>query len=479
MSRLKTIFCKWNSLSDAAKSSVAFIVSTFIVKGMAFIVTPIFTRIISTDQYGVISSYNSWLAIIEVFAVLGLTSAGVFNVGLNEHKEDRSQFISSIVVLCNIVTIFVFAILFFVKDYFSNLFLLSNSLVLAMFIYFMFSPSQVFWITRQRYEYRYKLPFIVTVFSALVSQLISVICIICISTENQAELKIWSTLLATLLFQIPIYIILLIKGKCGFNVNIWKSTLTVAVPLLPHYLAQHIMSNSDRIMLQNMTSNTYVAIYSVVATISMVSTIVWSAINASLVPFTYEKMDANREQAVNKVVNPLLVFYALICFSVTLAGPELLKILAPSNYYEGVVAIPPIAITAFVTALYNLYANIEFYHKKSWWIAFSTVVAALLNVGLNYLLIPKFGYVGAAYTTLVSQSLLVLFHYFGYRRSHAVKIYNDKVTIGILLIVILLCESCNLLYLNNIVRYALISIIVIVLVLKKSFILEKIKLLKS
>ena len=38
------------------------------------------------DEYGIVTMYNSWVSIIEIFAVLGLTSAGVFNVGLNDNK---------------------------------------------------------------------------------------------------------------------------------------------------------------------------------------------------------------------------------------------------------------------------------------------------------------------------------------------------------------------------------------------------------
>ena len=92
-------------MPDAAKSSIVFALSSFILKGISFITTPIFTRIMDSSCYGIIATYNSWLSIIEVFAILGLTSAGVFNVGLNEYKEQRSRYISSVLSLCNIMTI--------------------------------------------------------------------------------------------------------------------------------------------------------------------------------------------------------------------------------------------------------------------------------------------------------------------------------------------------------------------------------------
>lgn len=82
------------------------------IKGVNFITTPIFTRIINQTEYGTIQEYNSWQTILEVFALLGLTSAGVFNVGMKDYKNQRSQYMSSVLAFCNIVTIIVFSVIF-------------------------------------------------------------------------------------------------------------------------------------------------------------------------------------------------------------------------------------------------------------------------------------------------------------------------------------------------------------------------------
>ena len=100
---------KWRNLPRAAKSTIAFVFSSLLIKGIGFITIPVFTRIMTPTQYGIVAEYNSWVSILEVFALLGLTSAGVFNVGLNEYKENRSNYISSVLAICNIVTLFCFA----------------------------------------------------------------------------------------------------------------------------------------------------------------------------------------------------------------------------------------------------------------------------------------------------------------------------------------------------------------------------------
>lgn len=474
---MRIIIQKWQQLSDAAKSSISFALSTLIIKGISFITTPIFTRILSSSQYGVIATYNSWTSILEVFAILGLTSAGVFNVGLKDHKVERNQYVSAILILCNISTITVFLLIILSGTAIERFINLPMNLIIIMFIQFFFNPAQVFWVTRQRYEFKYKAAFIVTILSAACSQIVSVIAIL--SSNNAdlsgAEIKIWSTNLSLLVFQIPIYIMILIRGKCFIDKKIWKDTLIFSLPLLPHYLAQHVMGNSDRIMISMFYSSSGAAIYSVVSTISMITAIVWSAINASLVPYTFESIDSNKSKSINRIIIPILIFYSIMCIGVTIIAPEVLYILAPEEYFDGVYAVPPIAATAFISALYNIYANIEFYHKKSWWIAFSTIISASVNIALNYMLIPQFGYIGASYTTLISHLVLIGMHYFGYRKCHPERIYNDKMILCILIATVTICIACTILYSNLIARYFSMIVLIVILVLNKDKFINKIK----
>ena len=175
---IKKLINKWSNLPASVRSSVIFVIASFLLKSISFITTPIFTRIMDTTQYGIVATYNSWISILEIFAVLGLTSAGVFNVGLNDNKYDRNKYISQCLGLCNFSTFLTFIFIFVLKLFFGNDFLLSNNLLIIMFIHFLFSPAQIFWITRQRYEFKYRMASIVTIFSVLLSQILSIVVIL-------------------------------------------------------------------------------------------------------------------------------------------------------------------------------------------------------------------------------------------------------------------------------------------------------------
>lgn len=456
---MKKYISLWKNLPDSAKSSILFVFSTFLLKAISFLTTPVFTRIMEPSQYGIVTNYNSWVSIIEVFALLGLTSAGVLNVGLNDYRTSRNRYLSSLLGLTNIATLLTFAVLLLLRLLLDSGFWLSDELLMIMFVHFLFHPAQIFWMTKQRYEFHYKASTAVTIGSVLISQLLSVILVMS-AQNNLGNIRVLANELGTLLFAVPLYILLLARGRAYINLPLWKSVLSFALPLIPHYLAQHIMSSSDRIMITELIGMADTGIYGVVANVGTIAMVFWSAINASIVPITFESINRNEFVKLKKTINSILTGYGIACAGIILIAPEVLNILAPKEYHDGVYAIPPLVAVSFLNALYNVYANVEFYYKKSSTIASSTITATLLNLILNFLLIPRYSYTGAAYATLISNAVLIWMHYCGYRKCNN-KIYNDRY-IGVLTVSILafVCIS-NVLYISLILRIFIAASILI------------------
>ena len=458
---------------NSVKSSVALIISSLLVKGIAFIVTPLFTRLMDMDDFGIVTTYNSWASIIEVFAILGLTSAGVFNVGMKDNKKTRGEYISSCLGLCNLTTLITFIVVFIVKILLGENSTISYEMLGVMFIHFLFSPAQIFWLTRQRYEYKYKLSTIISIGSVLLSQLLSVLFVM--FADNKSFGKIFGNEIGVLLFAIPFYILLLKRGGDYINLKRWKQILVLSLPLIPHYLAQHIMGSSDKIMITHMTGAADSAIYGVVMNIGLIGTIFWNAINASLVPYSFDKIEKRRYKDIDKLSKKLITGYSIILLFVILLAPEILAILAPASYSGGIYCVPPLTFAVFTQALYNLFANIEFYNKKTSGIAAATVGATIINLILNWLLIPKFSYVGASYATLIADIALIFFHYLNYKRTKTNNIYDVRY-IFILSVTFLVVSLLAIpLYNIAIVRYVLLLAIILTAIFARKYIIRVIR----
>lgn len=470
---------RWKNLQGPARASLVFVLASFLLRGVSFLTTPIFTRLVEPAQYGLIVTYNNWSAIVEVFAVLGMTSAGVFNIGLNDYRDDQDRYISSVLVLCTLADLISFILLFAFKRLFPGILTLPDHLLLLMGLHFILYPAQVFWITRERYAYRYRAAAIVSVLCTLLSTAAAILAVLYLPGENKGEIRLWSGEMVVLVFSLPIYIMLLAKGRCFMDTARWKKILAYALPLLPHYLAQHVMNNSDRIMVNNLVSESAAAIYSLAVTTSLVMTVIWSSVNGSLVPYTYEKMNAGETDGIRRISVPLVLFYGVMCFGVTLITPELFLFLAPVTYHEGIFAVPPVAAVAFLSAMYNLLANVEFYYKKTKWIAISTVVAAVVNVVLNAVFIPVFGFIAAAYTTLVSYLILLVMHWIGYRKCISAPMYDLKLLCGISAVTVTACLLCGLTYETRILRYGIVAVLLVIAFLKRRDILARFRELKK
>ena len=101
---VKSLRTKYRNLPVEVKSTIWFVVCNILQRGISLISTPIFTRLLTTEQYGVYSVYQSWYSIIAVFATLNLY-CGVFNNGLTKYPEDRSGFTSAMQGLSTTVTL--------------------------------------------------------------------------------------------------------------------------------------------------------------------------------------------------------------------------------------------------------------------------------------------------------------------------------------------------------------------------------------
>ena len=118
-----------------------------------------------------------------------------------------------------------------------------------------------------------------------------------------------------------------------------------------------------------------------------------------------------------------------------------------------------------------MYVNIEQFMKKTVGMAFGSALAAIINVALNMLFIPKYGYIAAAYTTLVSYGFLLVFHYILVKRIGLSMYYNTRNILLIVILGLIITISVNMLYSYDLVRYgmAIIYFIVISILLLKNY----------
>ena len=89
---------KIKRMSTGVKASVVYTVASFLTRGLAIFTVPVFTRMMSTSEIGVVNLYNSWFSMISVVTTLALTSGG-FQLAMKEFRNERDQYVSSVLTL--------------------------------------------------------------------------------------------------------------------------------------------------------------------------------------------------------------------------------------------------------------------------------------------------------------------------------------------------------------------------------------------
>lgn len=479
--RIKNVFLNlantYSNLSAPVKASMWFIIASIFQKSISMITIPIFTRILTTEQYGVFSVYQSWYSIISIFATLNL-SYGVFNNGMMKYEEYRDKYTSSMQGLSTLITCTVFFVYLIAIDFWNNLFGLSTLFIIAMFVQLLFEPAYLFWTVRQRFSYKYKKLVVVTLILTIMSPFLGIIAVL--STTYKAEARVLSYVLVQVCVGLVFYIYNAYKGKHFFDREYWRFALGFNLPLVPHYLSASILGQSDRIMISNMVGIDKAAIYSVAYSISLIMTIVNSAINSSFVPYTYKAIKDKNYSGIEKNSKPLLLIVGAMALTVILFGPEIIKLFAPVEYYEAIWILPPVAVTAYFMFLYTLFANIEFYFEENRFIMIASVFGAALNIILNSLLIPVFGFIVAGYTTLLCYMVFAFMHYIFHKKIlqqsiPGIKIYDIRFIIIVSVFLLAAMLLMILIYKITIIRYILIIILMLIIMIRKDLIINEIK----
>lgn len=448
------------------KSAIAYTFSSVFSRGLAIITVPIFTRIMTTEQIGVVNLYNSWYSMISVIATLALTSGG-FAVAMKEYEGRRDEYQSSILSLTSIIALMLVLFYLVFSDYVIHITGLPAVLIWLMLVGFLFAPARDFWLARQRYEYKYKLSSFVTIVSAIIASVLSVVVVISAgksNANNTAEYRLFANYLVLYGVAAIIWISIMVKGKTFYHKEFWKKSLMLSLPLVGYNVAAQILNVSDKMMISKMVNNSAVGIYGTLFTVSSLSLMVWQAINSSFIPYLFRNIE-NKGSNIKRLSFELIFAYACVAILLTMLAPEIVYILAPKEYFEAIYIMPPVAAGIFFTSLSQLYSNISVYYKKTKYVMYPAILAAIVNVILNAVFIPKFGYMAAAYTTLFSYALwayiqIALANYTSKVCGKITwKIYDDKRIILLSLGTVLLSLSGLLLYKNIVCRYLFILII--------------------
>lgn len=401
----------YRALPPVAKASLWFMACTMLQKCLSLVTTPIFTRLMTPEQYGFYSTYLSLVVILPVLLTLNFDTGAYANgIAKLDNKKDVDLLGSSLLSLSFLITAAFGVVAFFTKDLLASWLALPAPVIELLVLEILFLPPLKFWMLQQRFAYKYVSVVSVILGMLLVNNALGIVVVLNFP-QTQAVMRVLSITVVQILIGIPLYALYFRRSGWQNLTKFWGFGLRLNLPLVPHSLSIHAMHSADRVMINAMIGAAQTGIYGVAHSAGQLI----SAFKLSLVdamrPWVYEKLKDRKFEEIRAVCQMLFVANIVISFLIVGLAPEIIAFLAPPKYHQAIYVIPPIAASGFFTFVYNICSLVEMFYERTKSVMVASVLSAILNIGLNFAFIPKFGFLAAGYTTLVSCAVLSAMHF--------------------------------------------------------------------
>lgn len=436
------------------RAGIWYTMSSFMTKGISFLSTPVFTRLLSSSDYGEFSNFVAWAGIIVIVATMDMHAT------VNRARYDYENldgYLSSVAVCGTVVTTVLWGIVQLFPAFFTRFFSMEMPYINILFITTMVSPALTLLQAKNRINYRYKTYVALSFGSALLATGVSLILVLLM--ENQLAGRIIGHYGTVFVIDLCVYIYILYKGR-QVRWDQCRYALLICIPMIPHLLSKYILNQSDRIMIKQFCGASDTAFYSLAYSCAMIPIMLGTATNVAWSPWSSEQIYKSRFETVRKASYYYILGFYLIVLAMFLLGPEVIFIMGGKKYASALYVMPPVVMGAAFQFLYNLYVALEQFAKKTVGMAFGTAAAAMINIVLNFILIPRYGYIAAAYTTLFGYMCLLIIHFFLARRTGYVQAYDTKFVFGSVAALFGIMLAVLMMYsLTPLIRYAIVAVL--------------------
>lgn len=466
---------KYIGMSVPVKAAFWFTVCNFLQRGISMITTPIFTRMLSTDEYGLYSTYLSWETVLAMVVTLSLYKA---MMNLYVKYDNQEKILSALCGLELLLSLIWLGIGIIFQKPLADLLQLPKSLVCCLFVSFIFQAVFQCWALYKRYVYDYRTLVLTTLISTAGSAVLGVVAVVFFSPT--AESRVVSSTFVTAVIGIVLYVTIFKNGKSFFDEKVWLFSLGFCIPLMPHYLSEFVLQSSDKIMINYLCGTSDVALYSIAYSAGSLINLITGAINSTFAPYQYQKIKAGEYELLAKRANQVLLFVGVMLAGIMLFSREIVLVFGGVKYIESVDVIIPICIGVYFNYMFQLFARVQEYYERKLTVVIPSILCAILNLILNYIFIKLCGYQAAAYTTFVCYAIFCLIHYYFYKKVckevlNGQRLYDGKgilwISIGVTIIGIAVAFINHFLWL----KYSIIIAILILLIVKRNTVINIVK----
>ncbi len=422
------------SLRTLGKQSLIYGFGHILARMVTFLLLPLYTNVFSAADYGIISLIYTFLGFMTVVLHYGLDASLMKNY-VPTNRSERKSILTNVYFSFAVTSFFFCIALVALKDY-TSIFLFGAHLpgitiMVAGILFF-----DVLWsihVLILRAEEK-PIPFVGVSFANVILTMgLNIFFVIYLDWGINGV--VWSNLITSgLLFFATSPVILRRLSIKTISWIKWKKLMRFGAPFLPAGIFSMILELSDRYILKYLTNIETVGVYNAGYKLGMLMLLIVMGFNMGWQPY-FLKQDKNDTNYVAKTMVYLIAILGFVWILLVLWVDDLVQFQIGNYSFFGkdfgksTQIVPLIAGAYIFHAMYLVQLPGVYLKEKSGWVAIVRGIGALSNIALNFLLIPKYGIVGAASATFIAFFLMAVFMYFLNTRIFPVKYEWYKILI--------------------------------------------------
>ncbi len=221
-------------------------------------------------------------------------------------------------------------------------------------------------------------------------------------------------------------------SKNDFDKKLLISIVLYSLPLLIAGLAGMVNETLDRIMIkflvpEKATAMKQLGIYGACYKLSILMTLFIQAFRYAAEPFFFAQFKKEDARNVYALVMKYFVITCAIIFLAIMMYIDIIKYFIGKNYWPGLQVVP---ILLLANMCLGIFFNLSMWYKltgQTRYGAYFAIFGATVTITFNFLLIPKMGYMGAAWTTLICYAAMMIFSYYTGQKNYPINYETKKI----------------------------------------------------
>ncbi len=384
-----------------------YLAANLATKALAFISIPIYTRLLSTEEYGVVSIF------LGVAGILGSVMALSMDRSISRYYfdqkslDDFKQFNGTSLILSIIAFLLNSLLLLIFAENFGNKVGLEKNVVYLLIPFTLINIIGLMFEQINGAQKQSKIIAITSLYRVYVGFALSILFILLFSSYKDFGL-IYGQIIAGIL--ISIYWIKKITPffKLKFNRSYIKYIFTYSVPLIPYALSGVIIEQFGKIAIGNSVSISNAGFYTLAASIGGLVSIVIGVTHQAWNPYYMEYMNSKNYKQLDSDFIKIFKLTIATALFITCFGHEIGLLLAKKEFTESLYLIPIFTIGyIFYQLSYTFLRNFG-YSKSTQYMTVTVLISGISNVLLNLILIPRFGELGAALSFVAAYIIMTI-----------------------------------------------------------------------